>query len=339
MTRAVRFCLLLCTAFWMTSAQAATKAVPAADVITSIPTVKPLEHVKITSATKEFSRGFRGELERIVAAHHGVMGLSLKNLDSGEEFDVNGDEVFPTASTIKLTVMCTVFDELTKPNGKFKDYYETRTYDAATSTGGAGFVQNYRDGTKIELKELLHFMITVSDNIATNMVVEWVGIDTINNWLISHGFKTTRMLATIGGRISWNNELRRKWGIGITTPNEMRRLLSMIRKGEAGTTSGTDEMMRLMGHQYFDGDIAAGVPPYTWVGSKSGSVNDSRSDNAIVSSPGGTYVLSVYTKDNEDHGWKYDNEGDRNIRAVSRAVWRHYNPNSKWEPAPGVDKF
>jgi beta-lactamase class A len=294
----------------------------------------------VTSATTDFSPGFRGELERIVAGHHGVMGLSVKNLDTGEQCDVNGNMEFPTASTIKLAVMCTVFDLLSSPTSSFNNYYATRVYDEATSVGGAGFIRSFKNRTPVELKEALHFMVTVSDNTATNMLVEWIGgLQPVNDWLIAHGFEKTRMLATIGGKLVWNPELRGKWGIGVTTPNEMRRLLEMIRTERAGTTSATNEMMRLMGHQYFDGGIPSEVPPWVWVGSKSGALDSSRSDNAIVSSPGGTYVLSVYTAENSDHQWNSDNEGDRNIQAVSRVVWKHFNPNYKWSKPAGVDKL
>lgn len=298
------------------------------------------ETLEITTGTTTFSSGFKGELERVAAGHHGILGLGLKNLDTGEELTVNGDEPFPTASTIKLAVLCAVFDELSSPSGRLKDYYATRTYDAATSTGGSGFVQRFRDGSKVEIKELLHFMVTVSDNVATNMLVDAIGgLQTVNDWLMNHQFKTTRMASLVGGRSVWDAEMRTVWGLGVTTPNEMRRLCEMIVKGEAGSTSATDEMLRLLGHQYFDGSIPAEIPPTVWVGSKGGAVNRSRSDNAIVMSPGGRYVLSVFTKDNEDTSWKSTNEAERNIGRISRMVYQHFNPESTWKRSEGTEKL
>lgn len=294
----------------------------------------------VTTATTTFSPGFKGDLERVVAHHRGVMGLSLKNLDTGEELSVNGDEMFPTASTIKLAVLCTVFDELSSPSGRFKSYYDTRKYDLSTSAPGAGFVQRFKDGTKIEIKELLHFMVTVSDNTATNMLVEAVGgLQPVNNWLMNHGFEKTRMASTVFGRIVWDAKMRETWGLGVTTPNEMRRLTEMIATGQAGTTTATDEMLRLLGHQYFDGDIPAEIPPTIWVGSKSGAVNSSRSDNAVVASPGGKYVLSVYTRENQDTSWDSSNEAEANIREISRLVFKHYNPTSTWTRPAGAEKL
>jgi beta-lactamase class A len=296
--------------------------------------------ITVTTATTTFSPGVVGSLERIVAAYRGQMGISVKHLVTSEELVVNGDEIFPTASTIKTAVMCTVFAELSSPTGMFTDYYATRKYDANTSTGGSGFIQNYKDGTKIELKELLHLMITLSDNIGTNMLIDWVGIDRINQWLETNGYKETRLHSTVGGKIIWNQELRKEWGLGKTTPNEMRRMMEMIVTGKANSsTSATDEMLRLLGHQYFDANIAAEAPPTVWVGSKSGSVNDSRSDNAIVASPGGMYVISVYTKNNVDRRWTHENEASIAIQKVAREVYKHFNPNSTWKRPEGTEKL
>jgi beta-lactamase class A len=266
------------------------------------------------------------------------MGVSIHNLQTGERVEVNGDAEFRTASTIKVAVMGTVFEELTSPTGMFRSYYDTRKYDPATSTGGAGFVRNFVPGTPVELKELLHFMITVSDNTATNMLVDWLGgAPRVNRWLEDRGLSRTRLLAMVGGRIKYDPALNGKWGLGVTTPNEMRRLLEMIHAGRAvASTTATEEMLRILGHQYFDDLIAGETPPAVWVGSKSGAVNDSRSDNAIVASPGGTYVISVYTDRNEDRRWTKENEGEASIRKVARETWRHFNPDSRWQRPAGA---
>lgn len=294
---------------------------------------------KVTSTTTEFSDGVAGDLEKIVAQHRGVMGIYCHNLKSGETIAINANEAFPTASTIKVAVLCTAMDMLASGTGPFNSYYDTRPYDASTSTGGSGFIRNYQDGTKIELKEMIHLMITVSDNIATNMLCEWIGLKPVNDWLDSHGFKKTRIFSTVGGSLVADQAGREEWGLGRTTPYEMASLMELIVTGKAGTTSTTDEMLRVLGHQYFDGNIPGGIPPMVYVGSKSGAVNRSRSDNAIVAVPSGTYVLSVYTKDNEDRSWDSTNEAENSIRKISNLLWHHFNPDSDWEPARGSEKF
>ena len=293
----------------------------------------------VTSATTSFSDGFQGELERVAASHKGDMAIYCHHLETDEVLAVNENMPVETASTIKVAVMGAAMDALATGKGPFKDYYSTYAYDASTSTGGSGIIQKFKDGSKLELKELIHLMITVSDNIGTNMLVEWMGIEPVNNWLISHGFEQTRMFSTVGGSRVYDAAGLKEWGLGRTTAKEMATLLEKIATGKAGTTSTTDEMLRILGHQYFDGGIASQVPPMTYVGSKSGSLNRLRADAAIVASPGGIYILSIYTVHNQDTRWTNDNEGALGIQKISRMVWKHFNTKSDWEPADGADKF
>ena len=298
----------------------------------------------VSTTTLAFSSGLKGELERVVASHLGTMGLSAQNLTTGEDVSVNGGERFPTASTIKLAVMATAFDRLASGSGPFKSYYDTRRYDASTSQSGAGFLKDYRDGTPVELKEMLHLMITVSDNVATNMLTEWMGgPKAVNAWLAAHGFEATRMNSTIGGSMVNDPALAKSWGIGVTTPDGMRRLMVSIATGKSGTTSTTDEMLRLLGHQYFDDGIAATVPPTVWVGSKSGALGSSRSDVAVVAAPSATYVVAVYTKGNLDRRWERGAQPEEAIREVGRLLWRRWGvappPLAAWTPPEGVEAF
>ncbi len=293
----------------------------------------------VTSATTQFENGVLGDLQKVVAGHQGVMGIYCKHLGNGETFQINADEPFPTASTIKLAVMVTAFDLLAKGTGPYNSYYDKIPYDAAKSFGGSGFIQNYKDKTQLELKELMHLMITVSDNIATNMLCEWIGLDVVNGWLSRNGFDKTRIFSTVGGSSVSDPDGRKIWGLGRTTPREIGLLLEMIVSGEAGTTSTTDEMLRLLGHQYFDGGIPGAIPPMTYVGSKGGSVSDSRSDTAIIASPSGVYILTVYTKDNKDKSWNSSNEAERAIGKTSELLWKHFNPESRWNRPEGCEKF
>jgi beta-lactamase class A len=278
----------------------------------------------------------KAELDGIADGFHGVLGYSLHHLKRNETIERRGDELFPTASTIKLAVLCTAMDKNQK--GEI-GYFETRPLTKEFVRGGAGFLQNYKEGTKVELKELLHLMITVSDNTATAMMVRWLTAMEVNGWLDRHGLKQTRLLSQLPEGETALRKLSEQWGLGVTTPNEMRTLMEMILDGRAGTPAACDEMHRILNHQYFDNLIAGEAPPWICVASKSGAIDESRSDVAIVHSPSGDYVLAVYTKQAQDQKWSRENEGEQSIRAIARAVWRYYNPKVKWSPPPGVEKF
>ena len=277
------------------------------------------------------------QLLSVTTQFHGDMGISFHHLKTGDTIEINSDTRFPTASTIKLPILCTAFQQLSE--GKL-GYYDTHPYSTSRRVGGAGFLQNYQDGIPVELKETIHFMITVSDNNATNMMIDWVGgFENINRWLINHGFQKTRSLTYIGGGKAWDRALANEWGIGVTTPQEMRTLAEMIRLNKAGSPAACDRMQRLMTHQYFDDMMPAEIPPFVHQGSKSGAVNASRSEVMITDTPSGTYILCVYTKNNKDQRWTNENEAEIAIKDISQRVWKYYHPASTWSRPIGTEDY
>ena len=282
------------------------------------------------------------ELDSIAGKFHGKLGYSFRHLKAGDRLERLGDERFPTASTIKLAMLCTVMEMQQKGE---VGYYDRRLLEKQDIEGGTGFMKYYREGTKPTLKELLHLMITTSDNVATNIIGRWIGMKSVNVWLDRNGFKETRLLVPwpeVKAGLEKDDELRKqveRWGMGVTTPNEMAKLLEMINDHRAGTSAACDEMQRILSHQYFDEGIASQIPPSVVVASKSGIQKYSRSDLALVHSPSGDYILTIYTNDGQDIRVSWDNEHAQAIRAISRAVWRHYHPNSQWSPPAGTEKF
>jgi beta-lactamase class A len=288
----------------------------------------------------------RKQLDSIAEGFNGKIGYSLHHLKKNEKLDRLGDEMFPTDSTLKIAIMCAAMEKVER--GEI-GYYDIRPLLKEDQTSGSGFFKNYKAGAEVEFKELVHQMIVVSDNTATLMIMRWIGgTEVINDWLDRHGLKTTRLIypwpmsdefKRDEAAIQKVTELTKKWGMGVSTPNEMRTLMEMIVGGKAGTPAATDEMHRLLNHQYKDEGIASQVPPWVVVASKSGRYERSQSDMAIVHSPSGTYALTVFTKEAKDNRRGWQNERAQAIRAISRAVWRHYHPHDKWSPPAGVEKF
>ncbi len=276
------------------------------------------------------------ELDAVANGFHGILGYSIHHLKTGDRLDYRQHELFPTASTIKLAILCTAMEK--EQEGKI-GYYETRTLTEPDLRGGAGFLQHYKLGTKVELKELLHLMVTVSDNTATAMMVRWLGTMEVNGWLDRHGLTNTRLLSQLPEGETALRKLADQWGLGVTTPNEMRSLMEMVADGRAGTPAGCDEMQRILSHQYFDEGVPSQVPPWICVYDKTGAIDQSRSEVALIHAPTGDYVICVYTKDMKDTHWGHDNEGEVAIRNIARAVWHFYNPREKWTPPLGAEKF
>jgi len=90
---------------------------------------------------------------------------------------------------------------------------------------------------------------------------------------------------------------------------------------------------------YYDEVALSEIPPYVQNASKSGAVDESRSEVVLVNAPHGDYVFCIATKNQQDTSWETNNEGWVLIRKLSKLLWNYYEPDSKWRPAPGMEKF
>ena len=285
------------------------------------------------------------ELRAIAERFPGTLGYSFRHLKTGDEFEQRGEQAFPTASTIKVAMLCAALDK--QQRGEIS-YDDTRVLTEDVRAYGTGFMHNYKAGTRVELRELLHLMITASDNSASVILGQWLGRDCVNEWLDGHDLRATRLLVPFPFEGSYQqDQLARgnlwlpfkQWGMGVTTPREMRTLFEMLVENRAGTPVACDAMLRLLGHQYYDEGIASQIPPSISVASKHGMEERTQSDVAIVHAPTGAYVLAIYTKEAEPASVKWDNEHATAIRALSRAIWVHYHPHLKWTPPVGAEKL
>lgn len=281
--------------------------------------------------------GLKVAMEGVAESFGGTLGYSLHHRGRGERIAHRGNESFPTASTIKTALMGAVIHQVDSGVLRWEDEFPAPPASVARQEGGYGFF--LPPGTPLPLPHWLNLMITVSDNTATLVLCEVVGQNNVNRWLEGLGLTQTKLLngpekVELGLLL-----LQQQYGLGMTTPIEMGRLLEMIRDGRAGSPAACDRMLRLLAHQYWDSAIAAEVPPYVQAAHKTGAINGHRSDIAYVFAPSGEYVLTVYTKDQRDDRWTNDNEGLASIRALSRLVWRHYHPQETWESPPGADKL
>lgn len=275
-------------------------------------------------------------LDTICEKFRGVMGYSLYHTRYEHRIDYLGNELFPTASTIKVAVMSKAFEEIEA--GRL-GYSEKLPITPEDIRDGSGLLQFYKENQSVEVKLLLHLMITVSDNTATIMLARKLGTVEVNKHLQRLGLTHTRLLALHPPEDAELKALRDRWGMGVCTPNEMVALLDAIRTNRAGTPSACERMLRIMAHQYYDDLLGSAVPPWVVCASKSGAISRSRSDVAIVFAPSGPYIVAVYTKEAEDTRWTPDNEGEVAIRAVAREIWQFYHPKERWSPPKGAERL
>jgi beta-lactamase class A len=272
------------------------------------------------------------KLQELVQGFQGDVGIFVQNLKTGRVAEVNADSIFPTASMIKVPIMCGVFDKIEK--GELK-YDENLVYRDSLLYAGEDILGSFKDGERIKLGKVQMLSITTSDNTASLWLQKFVGGENINTWLETNGFSSTRMNSRTAGRQGdW-----RRYGWGQTTPREMARLVTMIHHGKAVSPAASERMYRNMIRIYWDGGALSQIPPYIQAASKTGAVDRARSEVVLVNAPHGDYVFCITTKNQKDTSWTPENEGSRLIRELSKLLWNYFEPKSNWKPAAGVERY
>lgn len=273
------------------------------------------------------------KLEPLAARFHGAVGIYVRNLRTGKIAAINADTLFPTASMIKVPIMCGLMEKIERGELSLK---QELTYRDSLLYPGEDVVGAFKDSAKVELGKVAMLMITTSDNTASLWCQALAGGGgTINALMERCGFASTRVNSRTPGR-EGNRTL---YGWGQTTPREMAELFVMIRDGKIVSREASERMYRNLCRIYWDGEALSQIPPTVHAASKQGAVDRSRSETVLVNAPSGDYVFSVITKDQQDESWKYTNEGYVLLRDVSNLLWRYFEPRSQWKPGANPEKW
>jgi beta-lactamase class A len=272
-------------------------------------------------------------LAPIFRGFHGTAGVYVRNLKTGKAVAINADTIFPTASMIKVPILCGLMAKI--EDGTYK-YDQQLTYRDSMLYPGADILGAFKDSAKIVLGEAAMLMITTSDNTAALWCQSMAGTGAaINALLEQNGFEKTRVNSRTPGR----EANRHQYGWGQTTPREMAELFVKIREGRIVSPEASERMYRNLCRIYWDGEALSQIPPTVHAAAKQGMVDDSKSETVLVNAPSGDYVFCVITKDQKDQRWEYDNEGSVLLRGVSNILWKYYEPASKWKPGAHQQKW
>lgn len=277
----------------------------------------------------------QSQLRSVCDSLHGRMGYSLKILKTGQTLSYRGDERFPSASTIKTGVMVAAFREIDAGKLKLSDKHGLPPKELRQASMWSYFL---KEDIKLDVDGWTNLMITVSDNTATIALRDWLGTMKVNEHLEAIGLANTKILGNAPKNLTNIQRLRSMFGMGMTTPNEMNRLFQMILEHKAASPAACDRMLRILSHQYWDDYIGSTIPPYTRIANKTGAISRSRSDCAIVFARN-PYILTIYTDNQKDQSWKFDNEGEEHIRKAAKLIYQALNPNDPYEMPKGAEKF
>ncbi len=278
-------------------------------------------------------------LEKAVRAFPGTLGIAARNLDTGESFAVNGDARFPTASLIKVAVMVEAYHQIAE--GKFGAETAVTLAESDKAGDEPVVLNQLHPGISLTVSDLLALMIAFSDNTATNLLVRRVGAANVDRRMASYGLPNTKIFRPTfrDGHADVFPEEEKEFGLGMTTPNEIARLMKLIAGGKVVSRAACDEMLAMMEKQQDRAMIPRSLPferdkilvanKTGWDEEKlpgaSGVKGDVRTDAAYVKSPKARYVIAICARQVRDKSPGVDNEALVTGAKMSRMVYDYFN--------------
>jgi beta-lactamase class A len=274
------------------------------------PVAKALAPVRADTAA------LRRVLDSIADAHHGVVGYSVIDLENDARLSRRGDETFSTASLIKVAILVTVYDLVSKGDLSLDDQLTVLKIDQVP---GSGIAQYLHNGTVLTVHDAAWLMITISDNTTTNLLLDRIIIRRVWDKMEALGLKHTKVHSKSFRRnssVAYDSSV--KYGLGVTTPNEMARLFELLARGKAVNAKADSEMLDILQHngndmmlQRFSGGATAAH--------KDGETDQVRTECTLWYLRN-RIVACVLTKENQDQRWIIDNEGNVTLARMGEAI-------------------
>lgn len=258
----------------------------------------------------------------------GTVTLYAKNLDTGAAAGIREADPVRTASTIKLPILCAVFDQVARGQARWD---ERLTVTASAKVSGSGVLgTEFSDGVQLPLSDVAHLMIVLSDNTATNMILDRFTADGVNQYLDRIGIATTRSLRKVRGdgaqlkaAEGWSAAGKlpenQKYGIGVSTPRDMVVILERLNRGEIVSPEASKEILAILKRCQDGTGVRRRLAGLT-IANKTGALDALRSEVALVESPGGRIAMAITVDGMPKPDWTPDNPGLLLIADLARLI-------------------
>jgi beta-lactamase class A len=281
----------------------------------------------------------QAKIADMASRHQGKLALYATNLKTGDHIAVDADTPVQTASVIKLTILVEAMREVKA--GKHS-LGEKLTLDKDNVVQGSGVFQFFDLPLGITLKDTLTFMIIESDNTATNMAIDEVGIKNVNDNVAAMGLKDTYLYKKVYKPATGPMPAdQKKFGLGKTTAREMAKVMQSIVNCDLQDRALCDAMLYMLRNQQYRNlvphfletiDTSEGL---SLIGNKTGSLDEVRNDVAVVYSKNGPIIISAFTYDNQDKSWNNDNAAELLIAHIAKTIIDTWSPQGLGNaPAP-----
>ncbi|NMP20984.1 serine hydrolase [Sulfobacillus harzensis] len=234
-------------------------------------------------------------IESLIHKLDGEYSLYAKNLKTGKAISWREHEVMPSASLIKVPIMAEIFRRVEEEH---LDLDDTLTMKREDQVSGSGVLMDLTPGLKLSVRDLTTLMITVSDNTATNLLIDWVGVDAVNHVIRRLGLTHTALERRLQRVPTERARINR------TTAYDMSLLMELLARGEAISAAVSEQMVGILQRCQAPISIAPAMPPSEVpatlprlkVAHKTGSLASARHDSGIVSMTNGAYVATIMSQ-------------------------------------------
>jgi beta-lactamase class A len=242
----------------------------------------------------------------------GVMGVTVLDLTDGHHYFLHANDVFPQASSIKICVLAELYRQAQQGKLKLTDLYTVNTADLVPDSDIMGGLTP--GVTRITLRDLATMMVAVSDNSATNVLIDRVGMDNVNAFLNSLGLHDTRLR-----RKMMDLKAATEGRENVSTPTEMMNLLEALYRGKVLNQEMTEDFFKVLS-THKDSWIPRDLPDDLKIANKPGALEGVRNDSGVIFVEKRPYILCVMTT-----YLHRERDGEEAISNVSLAAWRMFD--------------
>ena len=251
------------------------------------------------------------QLQEIFRNSPAITGLVAIDLTSGEQISWNPDVQFPQASAIKIPILMEVFKQANE--GKFS-LSDPLPLTAENTVGGTGILKHLEDPAALSVKNMGILMIALSDNSATNALIDLVSFQEVNKTLKSLGVNNTLLQ-----RKMMNSEASARGEENLATPAEAAKLLQLLYKGEFVSSEVSKEILDILKMtDREDSRLAAAIPENVRIAFKPGFISGVSTEWAIVLLEQRPYAVALM------ESYKVAGEAEEVMEEVSEILFNYY---------------
>ncbi|HTX76079.1 MAG TPA: serine hydrolase [Terracidiphilus sp.] len=283
------------------------------------------------------------EIAAIAQAYHGRVAVFAENLKTGETASFQPDMPVQTASTIKMGILLDAAEQLRAGHASLD---EKLVLNHDNQVAGSGVLAQLDTPLALTLKDALTLMVILSDNTATNMAIDRLGLEHINQTLRAAGLKQTVLYKKVYLPPPPNMPADQpKFGLGKTTPREMASIMARFADcrldldgpNPASNRERDSAICAAILHMLRNQQDRDSLPRYlqtldtsehgSAIANKTGALNQVRNDVALIASKNGPIVIAAYTQDNADQRWTPENEGELTLAKLGQAIVQRWSPD------------